>query len=51
MVQPGGSWLGQVKLAATSSTVIPEKDEPQARPSILILRKAYPSGENYIIDS
>ena len=42
--QPGGRVHGQVKLAIMSSKVSPEnKVEPQARLSILILSKTYPT--------
>ena len=42
--QPGGKIHGQVKLAIWSSNESPEnKVEPQARLSILILSKAYPT--------
>ena len=42
--QPGGKTHGQVKLATLSSNESPEnKIEPQARLSILILSKAYPT--------
>ena len=42
--QQGGKVQGQVKLANISSKVSPEiKIEPQARLSILILGKAYPT--------
>ena len=42
--QPGGRAHGQVKLAIMSSKVSPEtKFEPQARLSMLILSKAYPT--------
>ena len=42
--QPGSKVHGQVKLAIWSSNISPEnKVEPQARLSILILSKAYPT--------
>ena len=48
--QPGGRVQGQVKLAIISSKVSPE-NEPQARLSILILSKTYPSSGIYSTDS
>ena len=48
---PGGRVHDQVKLAAISCMSLPEKYEPQARLSILILNKTYPSGDNYITNT